>query len=330
MKTKRFLALTSCLATCWALPGYAIEAPADNAPPPAANAQGGPANSAPQARAEVAPAPAAPQAQARAQAAYLGVVCTEIPELLAAHLNLKEGEGILVRALMPGAPAANAGVAVHDVIMRLNDQPVGSSSEFTKQIATHQPGDKIHLDLIRHGKSTALDVTLGVRPNDLADANPMPLDGLKLDGMPQEFADRIRGAIQGNLGGIDLDMQAGPDGMPPQVEEAMREMQQNMQQAMGKFQQPMEPGAGKIEVRQGATIRLMDEQGSVELKSNDGGKEVTVRDKDNKVTWTGPWDTEQDKAAAPEAVRQRVERFNIDNNFNGPGLKLRLRGGPGE
>jgi hypothetical protein len=67
----------------------------------------------------------------------------------------------------------------------------------------------------------------------------------------------------------------------------------------------------------------MDEQGSIELKSNDGSKEVTLRDKDNALTWSGPWDTEQDKAAAPQDVRQRIDRLHLDSTFQGNGLRLR-------
>ncbi len=54
-------------------------------------------------------------------------------------------------------------------------------------------------------------------------------------------------------------------------------------------------------------------------------KEVTIRDKDNKVSWNGPWDTEQDKAAAPDDVRRRVERLNLDSKFQGNGLRLQMR-----
>jgi hypothetical protein len=74
----------------------------------------------------------------------------------------------------------------------------------------------------------------------------------------------------------------------------------------------------------------MDDQGSIELKSNEGGKEITVRDKDQNITWTGPWDTDQDKAAAPDDVRKRVERLDFDSGANGLRLRLRNIPAPGE
>ena len=86
---------------------------------------------------------------------------------------------------------------------------------------------------------------------------------------------------------------------------------------MQALDHPGAPPKTGIDVQQGATIRMLDQHGASNSRSNEGGKEVTLRDKDNKITWTGPWDTEQDKAAAPDDVRQRVERLNLDTNFKG-------------
>ncbi|MCX6868090.1 MAG: hypothetical protein NTV46_18135, partial [Verrucomicrobia bacterium] len=167
-------------------------------------------------------------------------------------------------------------------------------------------------------------------PDSMAKMPPRPLDPLHLDGIPQNLADRIRRMIEGNIGG--LEMQPGEDDMDiapqPHLKNALRDMKLRLEKAMEEMKEPDHHGMPGIDVHQGATIRLMDEQGSIELKSNDGGKEVTVRDKDNKITWTGPWDTEQDKAAAPQDVRQRVDRLHLDTKFQGKGLRLQLRRQP--
>ena len=318
MKTNPFITLTAGFAAILGMPAYAIEAPADDAPPPP-----------PAVAPAVVPAPAdAAKPEVKAQAAFLGVVSTPLPDMLADHLGLKTGEGIVVQALMPDGPAAKAGVAVHDVITRVADQPVASSADLTQQVAAHQVGDKIHLSLIHKGKPAGIDVTLGNRPLEgFATVPPRPLDQLNLDAMPKNLADRIRGMVEGNVGGLELKLgEGGVELAPqPQMGDAMREMKKRMDQAMEGMKVPGDPGVPRIDVQQGATVRMMDEQGSVELKSNDGNKEVTIRDKDNKITWTGPWDTEQDKAAAPQDVRQRVDRFHLDTKFQGNGLRLQMR-----
>jgi serine protease Do len=322
MKTKPLTIHAACIAAALVLPASAIEAPADNAPPPPATEE------APQ----VAEKNEAPQAP-KEDTAYLGVVSSEVPPMLAEHLGLKEGEGIIVRSVMPDGPAAKAGLATNDIITRVADKPVGSSQDLTKNVTSHKPGEKIRLDVIQKGKAVGIDVELGTRPAEIAGVELQPLDQLNLDGVPREFADRVRGMIEGNIGGIEI-QPGGEDalGAAPQMDEAMRQMRERMQKAMqglngpGMFRVPGMQAQGNFNLHQGATIRMMDEEGSIELKSNDGGKEVTLRDKDEKITWTGPWDTDQDKAAAPDDVRKRVEKLNIDTKFNGKGLRLRMGG----
>ena len=317
MKTKHQLIPLPVLAFALALPAAAIEAPVDDAPPPAAQAP----------EEEAAGEPKA-QDEAKAESAYLGVVTTEVPEMLNDHLGLKAGGGIIVRSVMPDGPADKAGIKVHDVITRVADKPVASPLDLTGEITAHKPGDKIRIEVIQKGKPAHLDVTLGVRPENIGGIALQPLDNLQLDGMPEDMAGRIRRMIEGNLGGLDLKLQENGDiEPPPQIEDAMRDMKERMEKALGGIQLQAPGFGGKIQIQQGATFKMMDEQGSVEIKSKDDSKEVTVRDKDNNITWTGPWDTEQDKAAAPDDVRARVERLNIDGNFKGNGFRFKI--GPG-
>jgi hypothetical protein len=317
MRTIPIFPLAAGLFALPCSPLFAIEAPEDDAPPPLEAAR--PDNGEP---AQDKPADAA---EARKESAYMGVVSADVPAMLADHLGLQEDEGVVVRALAPESPAAKAGLAVHDVITRVDGQAVGSSEALAKQVAGHQPGDKVRLDLVHKGKATVIEVTLAKRPADLAEAGPWPLDELQLDGIPKDMADRLKGMIEGNLGELQIDPEALGEN-PPQAEDAMRDIRKRMEKAMeGLKLQPLPQGGG-IRLHQGATFRLMDDQGSIELKSSDGGKEITVRDKENKITWSGPWDTEQDKAAAPEEIRKRVERLNI--GMEGNGFKLEFRQQP--
>jgi hypothetical protein len=257
------------------------------------------------------------------------VVSAAIPEMLATHIGVKPGAGIVVRAVMPDGPAAKAGVAVYDVITQIGGHVIGSSEALTEQVVAHKPGDTLHLNLIHEGKATHAEITLGVRPTDLAESAPLTLDQLNLDGIPQDLADRVRGMIHQNLGG--LEMKLDPNGVQqdaPEINDVMREMKQRMEQAMQRLDLPGIPQRSGIDVQQGATIRMLDGDGSIELKSNKGGKEVTIRDKNNKILWSGPWDTAQDKAAAPDEIRQRVERLNLDTQVNGNGLHLQIRPAP--
>jgi hypothetical protein len=145
---------------------------------------------------------------------------------------------------------------------------------------------------------------------------------MNLEGLPNDLAERVRKAIEGNIGGLDLHFGEDAGQVPPAMEEAMKELKERMRG--GLLPNNDEP-RGKVEMRSGATFRMKDPQGSIEIKTNDGSKEVIIRDSNDKITWNGPWDTEQDKAAAPEDVRKRVESLNLDPDFKGNGLRLRPR-----
>ena len=79
MKTNPFATLTAAIAAVLTSPASAIEAPADNAPPPAEQAP--PAGQA--------PAEQAPKPEAGPKTAYLGVVSSELPDMLREHLGFE-------------------------------------------------------------------------------------------------------------------------------------------------------------------------------------------------------------------------------------------------
>ncbi len=312
MKTHKLPFVTVAFATL-AIPAFALEAPEDDAPPPAVAAQKDTTPPEIKLQAEDMPAP-------KAQTAFLGVVSGDVPEMLAGHLDLKPGEGVLVRSLVPDGPAAQSGISTNDVILRVAGREIGSAKAISEEITNHQPGDTVTIDLIHKGKQAKLDVTLGIKPAAIAALEPQQLDPRNLDGLPKELADRIRQAIEGNLGGMDLKL--GDEGL--QIEDAIRDMKKRMEGAMGKNFLPPEAANDQPQIQGAATVRIKDQQGSVEVKSKDGGKEVTIRDHQENITWSGPWDTAQDRAAAPEDVRQRVQSLNLDTNFNGGGLRLQI------
>jgi len=247
------------------------------------------------------------------------VISSEVPELLAEHLNLKPHSGIIIRSLVPNSPAANAGIHVNDVILKVGNTSIESPLDFSSQISTQKPGDSLALEMIQKGKPTHIQVTLGSKPAGMPSASPQALGPLELNGLPKDLADRIRGAIAGNLGDLDLATQEA--GFPPHLEQAMQDLK--MQILGGQVAPAPNPAKSGIHSQGSATIKMKDQLGSVEIKSTDGSKEVTIRDLNDQITWTGPWDTAQDQAAAPANVRHRVDSLNLDTSFKGNGIRLR-------
>lgn len=256
---------------------------------------------------------------------FIGVVTAALPEMVADHLNLKAGTGVIVRTVSPDSPAEKSGIKVNDVILNINETAVNDPEGFRAEIRSHKIGDKLKLKTIQKGKPKDLEITLIERPADaFADV---------------QDAERLRDVIELNLGGLlgnalggalgDLGGQDGAGGLeivPQQLElgdERLKMLRKQMRDAM-EAAPKIQPEPGNIQLQQQSTIRMMDGEGSVEFKSVGKNSEVTVRDKANEIVWSGPWDTPQDKAAAPDDIRNRIERLNI-NNGGGGGLKFEFR-----
>ena len=298
----------------------AIEAPDDLTPP--TGAEGGRAAKLPVRELKPAPAPVV----VAEQSAFLGVVSSSIPDMLTEHLDLKPGEGVVIRSLVPNGPAASAGITVNAVVLRVAGKAVNSPQELSEQIAAHQPGEAVALDMIHRGKPNTVEVKMGTRPAGVAKIEQPATSQFTLDGIPEELAERIREAVEGKVGQMDL---LGADGLqiPPNVTDALRDMKKRMEGALGGGAiLPDDPAVGNVQGE--TTIRLNDNDGSVEVKSKDGGKEVILRDPQGNTTWSGPWDTEQDKAAAPETARIRMKTLNLDSNIEGNGLRFKLNTPP--
>lgn len=330
MKTSSFHAPQAALASLLfaANAGLAIEAPADNTPPPAAALEQ-----------EIA---AQPQPPAK-NSAFLGLISQPVPEILREHLGLQQGAGVMVRSVIPDSPAAKAGIVANDVITRVDNKEITTPEELTKAISAHQPGDELKISVVHKGKSADLNAKLGERPAQLPLAGGAPglQDGdeaLNQLGIPDEFADRIRKMLEDNAGGVEFPFlkeglaipEAEQDPAMEDMQKRMGEMRKRIDEmrkqaggGAGGMQFKFGGGGGNFQFQQGATFRMMDDKGSVEIKSNNGSKEVIVRDPDNNIIWNGPWDTPQDKAAAPDDIRERIERLNIQDGGNG--LKLQLQ-----
>jgi hypothetical protein len=272
----------------------AIEPPPDEAQPPAASQEQENSDTAPVARQEALP--------------FIGVATATLPDMVAAHLDIEPGHGVIVRTVCPDSPAEKAGLSVNDIILSMGGKKIGDPDAVTAIVRDHKIGDRLALDLIHKGKPAKMEIRLGERPADMsAQLDQEPL----LDGIPKDHADRLRGLIEQNLGAFGQGEANG--GMFPeaQLNGAFRLLRERMQREMDQAPR-VDPDArdGGIHFQQHSTIRMMDNEGSVEVKSSGESTEVTVRDTDNNIAWTGPWDTDQDKAAAPEGIRERIERVN--------------------
>jgi S1-C subfamily serine protease len=75
----------------------------------------------------------------------------------------KAEEGLLIIAITPDGPAAKAGVLIGDVILAVDEQPIGSPEELLDWLTGNRVGKTATLRLLRGGKPAEVSVTIAER-----------------------------------------------------------------------------------------------------------------------------------------------------------------------
>ncbi len=290
-------------------PALAIEPPPDTAEPPAALLNG------------VKNSPATkPQSKVESNVAFIGLATAAVPEMVADHLDLEQGSGVIVRTVSPDSPAQRAGLSVNDIILSVGETAVGNPEALSSSIRERKPGDRIAISLIHKGKPAKVEVTLSRRPANLAfgvEQEPM------LEGLPQAHAERLRDLIERHMGGLGQNGGMGLQIFPEDLLHSFPEMSHPKGLAIPEYGSG---GQAENRLQKSSTIRVSDGTGLIELNTSNGDTVATVRDENNDIVWSGPWNSEEDRTAAPDDIRQRIDKVK---SGNGLGFSFRF-GGPGK
>ncbi|WP_448575908.1 S1C family serine protease [Thermomicrobium sp.] len=112
---------------------------------------------------------------AQLEPAWLGISGTDLDVEQARRFGLSVDRGVIVLSVVPGSPAARAGLRpaqasgldiaqLGDVIVAIDGQPVVGMQELAARIGAHQPGDTVELTVLRDGREQTVRVTLGRWP----------------------------------------------------------------------------------------------------------------------------------------------------------------------
>jgi len=93
---------------------------------------------------------------------FLGVTYQQLDETAAAANGLVVGA--LVTDVTVGSPADHAGIKVHDVITKVNDQTIDDLHPLKDVLRQYAPGTRVSVTVYRGGKNQTLQVTLGTHP----------------------------------------------------------------------------------------------------------------------------------------------------------------------
>jgi serine protease Do len=140
----------------------------------------------------------------------LGVEIQSVTQDLSDSFGLPQPEGALVARVEKGGPAARAGIEPGDVILKLNGEPVESTTELSEKIAELGPGATADLDVWRNHAARKVEVKLGTLEDQRTARSEEPRhEGGKL-GLavrPLTGEEQRQGNVQG---GLLVEQSSGP------------------------------------------------------------------------------------------------------------------------
>ena len=93
--------------------------------------------------------------------ARLGINSLEITSEVARQFPaLPVDGGIIITQVEPGSPAALAGLRRGDILIRLDDTPIGGIGDLARFLRQRSPGDTISIIVIRDGRQITTEARL--------------------------------------------------------------------------------------------------------------------------------------------------------------------------
>ena len=107
---------------------------------------------------------------------WLGVTTQDVTSDIAASLGLRRPGGVLVAALHPASPLAQAGIAIGDILTAVNGQRIDDSAEAKFRMATVPLGQTAQFEITRKGEKKSFEVK-AIAPPDTPPRDETSIDG---------------------------------------------------------------------------------------------------------------------------------------------------------
>jgi len=144
---------------------------------------------------------------------WLGVTIQEMTPELAKSFDLKTPEGVLVAQVEPSSPAAKAGIRSGDIILEYNGKETKSTRDLSMAVADTKVGVPAKLKVLRDGKMLNMDVSVGEKPVEKAEAS-QSMDkeehaklGVTLENLDPDTAKQLH--LSSTTGALVTDVQSG-------------------------------------------------------------------------------------------------------------------------
>lgn len=156
------------------------------------------------------------------QRGILGVEGAELNGAASKELGIKQTQGFYVSKVNKNSGAEKSGIKSGDVIIKLDNQSIGTYAELSGYINTKRPNDKIQVTIIRDGNTKIIPVTLTknefistefkgleLENIDASDKKKFNIDyGVRIKDLSNErleqYADELKGGIILKIGNVKI------------------------------------------------------------------------------------------------------------------------------
>jgi hypothetical protein len=247
---------------------------------------------------------------------FLGVETMPASPTLVSQLGLADGTGLVVTNVVPDSPATSV-LKEHDILVKLDDQLLIEVRQLAVLVRNHKEGDEITLTYIRGGKQQTATVKLVKRE--------MPKLSFQFPGASAHV-----GAVVGNIASSgperttgEFQQRAGEstriqtESLADQIR--MMSMLQSTppQSSVRIIESEGSPAARRVTMLHPSTSRIVssDQAGSLELKIDNGQKELTAKDTKGAVIFSGPINTPEERPRLEKLLQMQGVSFTPDGDF---------------
>lgn len=244
---------------------------------------------------------------------YLGVTTASVSPALSAQLGLPKEVGLVVTRVAPDSPAA-AVLKEHDILTKLDDQILIDTHQLSVLVRARQEGDDVTLTLYRAGKEMTVKAKLAKHEvaRTAGDFRPFEFGGdgfnfqlpngsknlRELPGMRPEDTDRVMRLIQNARDRALID---------PAVRSGSVIINRHRVRRDGD-------SATIIDLPR-SNLVYSDDDGVLELNSNDGRRELTAKNAQGDVLFQGSVNTEEERKKVPAEVLSRLDKLEKMDGF---------------
>lgn len=100
----------------------------------------------------------------RVRRGWLGISIEDVTPKIATELGMRDAKGVLVRSVQANSPAARAGLRRGDVVLKIKQEEVNSSTRLRNIVALEGAGASVTFTIFRDGATKALRIQLGELP----------------------------------------------------------------------------------------------------------------------------------------------------------------------